>query len=76
MARLTWALAGMNVPALVFAGVFLHDHEVGIQTSGIALVRATIFALAYVSEAGRVLLEQIAREHNGEFKFISEDDIL
>ena len=48
MARLTWALAGMNVPALVFAGVFLHDHEVGIQTSGIALVRATIFALVYV----------------------------
>jgi uncharacterized protein with von Willebrand factor type A (vWA) domain len=37
--------------------------------------RVRIFALAYVSEAGRVLLEQIAREHNGEFKFISEDDI-
>ncbi|MHC4089526.1 MAG: VWA domain-containing protein [Planctomycetota bacterium] len=35
-----------------------------------------IFTLAYVSQAGRVLLEQIARENNGEFKFISEHDIL
>jgi hypothetical protein len=34
-----------------------------------------IFTLAYVSQAGRILLEQISREHNGEFKFISEHDI-
>lgn len=34
-----------------------------------------IFTLAYVSETGRVLLEQIARENNGEFRFISEDEI-
>jgi uncharacterized protein with von Willebrand factor type A (vWA) domain len=38
--------------------------------------RVRIFTLAYVSQAGRVLLEQIAREHDGEFKFISEHDIL
>ena len=37
--------------------------------------KVRIFTLAYVSEAGRVLLEQIARENNGEFKFISEHDI-
>ncbi|MCH7814572.1 MAG: VWA domain-containing protein [Planctomycetes bacterium] len=38
--------------------------------------RVRIFTLAYVSEAGRLLLEQIAREHQGEFKFISEHEIL
>ena len=38
--------------------------------------KVRIFTLAYVSEAGRVLLEQIARENDGEFKFISEHDIL
>ena len=35
-----------------------------------------IFTIAYVSQAGRELLERIAREHNGEFKFVSEHDIL
>ena len=35
-----------------------------------------VYTFAYVSEQGRILLEQIAREHDGEFKFISEHDIL
>jgi len=35
-----------------------------------------IYTIAYVSQAGRVLLEQIAREHDGDFKFVSEHDIL
>lgn len=38
--------------------------------------KVKLYTFAYVSQAGRVLLEQIAREHDGEFKFISEHDIL
>lgn len=34
-----------------------------------------IFTIAYVSAAGRQLLEEIAREHNGAFRFVSEYDL-
>jgi len=34
-----------------------------------------IFTIAYVSRNGAQLLERIAREHNGEFRFVSEDEI-
>lgn len=34
-----------------------------------------ISTIAYVSDEGRPVLEQIAREHEGEFKFISEHDL-
>ncbi len=34
-----------------------------------------IFTIAYVSPAGRQLLEEIAREHNGSFRFVSEYDL-
>ena len=34
-----------------------------------------IFTIAYFDRAGAQLLEHIAREHRGEFKFVSEDDI-
>jgi hypothetical protein len=37
--------------------------------------RARIFTIAYLDQTGRELLERIAREHNGEFKFVSEDDL-
>ncbi len=37
--------------------------------------RVRVFTIAYVSRAGADLLERIAREHNGEFRFVSEDDI-
>ena len=37
--------------------------------------KVRIFTIAYVSTAGRQLLEEIAREHNGEFKFVSEYDL-
>jgi len=37
--------------------------------------KVRIFTIAYVSQAGRALLEQIAREHNGEFKYVSEQEI-
>ncbi len=37
--------------------------------------RVRIFTIAYVSSGGRPLLEQIAREHQGEFKFVSEHEI-
>jgi PST family polysaccharide transporter len=49
MARLTWTLAAISVPALVVAGVFLRDQnlDVGDQVSGIAIVRAAIFGLVY-----------------------------
>ncbi len=34
-----------------------------------------IFTIAYVSQRGGALLEQIAREHNGEYRFVSEYDL-
>ena len=37
--------------------------------------RVRIFTIAYFDESGVELLEKIAREHGGEFKFVSEDDI-
>jgi hypothetical protein len=37
--------------------------------------KVKIFTIAYVSEGGRILLEQIARENNGDFRFVSEHDI-
>jgi hypothetical protein len=33
------------------------------------------FTIAYVSQMGSALLEQIARENNGEFRFVSEYDL-
>ncbi len=37
--------------------------------------RTKIFTIAYIDRGGADLLERIAREHNGEFKFVSEDDL-
>ena len=37
--------------------------------------RSRIFTIAYLDRTGSELLERIAREHNGEFKFVSEDDL-
>ena len=37
--------------------------------------KVRIFTIAYVSAAGRGLLEEIAREHNGAFRFVSEYDL-
>jgi len=37
--------------------------------------RVRIFTIAYVSRTGAPLLERIAREHNGEYRFVSEDEI-
>ncbi len=34
-----------------------------------------IYTIAYLDQTGRQLLETIAREHGGEFKFVSEDDL-
>lgn len=34
-----------------------------------------ICTIAYVDPAGSELLERMAREHNGEFRFVSEDDL-
>lgn len=34
-----------------------------------------IYTIAYLDQAGRDVLERIAREHNGEFKFVSENDL-
>lgn len=34
-----------------------------------------IYSIAYLDQVGSALLEQIAREHHGEFKFVSEDDL-
>ena len=34
-----------------------------------------IFTIAYVSQSGAVLLEQIAHEHNGQYRFVSEYEL-
>ncbi len=39
-----------------------------------AKVDAKIFTIAYVDRAGRKILEAIARDNNGNFTFVSEDD--
>lgn len=37
--------------------------------------RSRIYTIAYLDQTGGELLERIAREHNGEFKFVTEDDL-
>jgi hypothetical protein len=37
--------------------------------------RVRIYTIAYLDQTGSELLERIAREHNGEFKFVSEDEL-
>ena len=37
--------------------------------------RVRIYTIAYLDQAAGELLERIAREHHGEFKFVSEDDL-
>ena len=37
--------------------------------------RVRIFTIAYVSQRGGALLEQIAREHNGQYRFVSEYEL-
>lgn len=37
--------------------------------------RTRIFTIAYLDPTGREMLEAIAREHRGEFKFVSEFDV-
>jgi len=37
--------------------------------------RVRIFTIAYFDQGGAALLERIAQEHGGEFKFVSEDDL-
>ncbi len=37
--------------------------------------KVRISTIAYLSEAGRPLLERIAREHGGEFRFVSEHEL-
>jgi len=37
--------------------------------------KTRIFTIAYLDQQGGQILETIAREHGGEFKFVSEDDL-
>jgi hypothetical protein len=37
--------------------------------------RVRIFTIAFFDQAGAELLERIAREHGGDFKFVTEDDV-
>ena len=37
--------------------------------------RVRIFTIAFVNRDGSILLQDIAREHNGQFKYVSEDDL-
>jgi len=66
-------------PDLIY---FLSDGEIPVGNELLELLRyknnderVRIFTIAYVSQAGRPLLEQIAREHNGRFRYVSEYDL-
>ena len=37
--------------------------------------RVRIFTIAFFNQARAALLERIAREHGGEFKFVTEHDV-
>ena len=37
--------------------------------------RTKIYTIAYLDQSGRQLLESIARQHGGEFKFVTDDDL-
>ena len=37
--------------------------------------RTKIFTIAYLDQSGRKLLESIARQHGGEFRFVTEDEL-
>lgn len=37
--------------------------------------KTRIFTIAYLDQSGREMLEIIARDHNGEFKYVTEDDL-
>lgn len=37
--------------------------------------RTKIYTIAYLDQGGREMLEGIARQHGGEYKFVSEDDL-
>ncbi len=37
--------------------------------------KTKIYTIAYLDQGGREMLEGIARQHGGEFKFVSEDDL-
>jgi O-antigen/teichoic acid export membrane protein len=47
MARLTWLHAALSVPAVLTAAMLLREAAPVAQTSGVALVRACIFALFF-----------------------------
>ncbi len=37
--------------------------------------KTKVYTIAYLDQGGREMLEGIARQHSGEFKFVSEDDL-
>ncbi len=37
--------------------------------------KTRIYTIAYLDQGGRQVLETIAREHNGEYKFVSDDEL-
>ncbi len=67
-------------PDLIY---FLTDGDFeGVEPAVMAMLRkinrggsVRIFTVAYVSPAGGAVLERIAREHNGEYRFVTEDEI-
>jgi hypothetical protein len=72
-------LAFTHNPDIIF---FLSDGEIPEAEQLKGLLRewnrrhnVRIFTIAYVSPGGRQLLEDIAREHDGAFRFVSEYDL-
>lgn len=66
-------------PDLIY---FLSDGEIPVATELVALLdslnrnrEVRIFTIAYVNLRGAELLEKIAREHNGEYRYVSENDL-
>ena len=66
-------------PDLVF---FLSDGVIPMGAEVVALLdrlnkdrKVRVFTIAYVDSHGAELLEKIAREHGGEYRYVSEDDL-
>ena len=60
---------------LLSDGMQFDPHLLQDITAWNAQVKAKIFTIAYVDRTGREILEKIARDHGGEFTFVSDDDL-
>jgi len=60
---------------LLSDGIDFHPHLLSNLDEWNRGRRVRIYTIAYLDQTGSELLEQIAREHHGEFRFVSENDL-